>query len=251
MSQDYLSYEAARRRVEDRRKRRKFFIFNLLVFLGVGAFFGWVASLGVTEQTGISCGVVLVGIWGVVVAGQGLEVYLQSARRMEKRAEVVQSELQKLFGIDWRQAVNPAVIDAVQRKVERRERRRGQLVIHSAVFGVVFLLMWLPVLMNWANATQSALEQAAQRSAFGMAVFITVIWGAVLGLQALSTLTSSKIRLSKRELAVHSEIERELELASLAKNKEKPKHSRLTIGDDGELVELEAEESENTRSLDL
>lgn len=231
MTHDYLEYEALRRRVEERYRRRRRLTLNLMTFVFIGFLTVLTSEAPTSEDLAFWAMVML--LWALPLAFQGLRVYLDADRLRAAREERVQSEMEKRFGAGWQAMASVLDYDRVRQAVEARSVKRWSLALHIGVFAFVNGLLWA---YTWVQQNGS-IHSVSLVSLAGIAV----LWGVWLGGRTWRSLRGDHYRLTRRERAIEREIERELAQLSgeKAKRKQKPKRSldeEYTLAADGELV---------------
>jgi hypothetical protein len=221
-----LSDETAlRRRVTRQIKKRREFRSHLVIYIAINLmFFVFFAALGIPWVAGI-----IALSWGSGLAAQAIDLYYDTGKRAAARLTRMHQAYRDAYGPHWADDATREQLVRLRQETDGPTQKRSELAQHAAVFVCINLMLWFLYLVLMPES-------------FPWPLLVTGFWG--LGLAGHINEIFSKPRSDK---AVEAEIERQRALlAEAAWDGEKPKNDfrdaedepSLTVGPDGELVEL-------------
>ena len=265
--QDWREDESTVRQRVDRRwkKRRALFIHTGIYVLVIGflTFFGQanyenalsqallepdiaqtIAEVGgdfITPLQQINIGLALALLWGGGLAGHALSVFYDSGRRLERKRQRMENELEAAYGPHWRELADEDAYRRVRRRVESGAQKRLALLthfVHALLFTLFAVYLWGPLgegLQPFAE--QEPVIRTLVDSPFPAIIALVLlvpvlIHGMVIGV-------GSVISAEPDERTYAYELERERELSGLSAASVKPKRTpqSLRLTEDGELSE--------------
>jgi hypothetical protein len=233
--ENFSAYELAQQRIEQRQRRRN----HTLAWLLVSA-----VCILLTFVAG-NCALPLVMIAFVLAALSGIEWYFTSRHRTPPPSQVNQ-EMEWLFGEGWQDTAGMHEFSLALERIQKRRVARVKFAFHLG-----FFLLANAVIVGLASYNLTHFQTPGPVMVFS----VPVVWLAVLLYHAVSVFPSQR-RLAYREQQAGETIRRELDQMQPAKQKNEDKLKRgayYTLGDDGELVEVDHEtlEDENRDSASL
>jgi ABC-type multidrug transport system fused ATPase/permease subunit len=224
-----LSDEAAlRRRVTRQLNKRNEFRAHALWFVVVNVMLmALFFAIGVPWVAGI-----VALSWGSGLAAHGIDTYHQTGKRAAVRTARTHQAFRDEYGPRWYETASERELRDTLKRVERPTAKRREFVSHLAVFiGINAMLWWI-----WASVMLGE---------FAWPLFVTAFWGVGLAAHAIDAFGNRRAQTS-----IEREVERQRALMEEAQwDDEKPKNvyyepeePAMTIGPDGELVELTDEE---------
>ena len=230
-----LSDEAAlRRRVTRQIKKRREFYGHLLIYLVMCLiFFGLFTTLGIPWVAGI-----IALAWGSGVAAQAVDLYFDSGKRAAERLARMHQAYRNAYGPRWHEKATQEQLISKRAEVDGPVTKRVEFYQHAAVYLCINLMLWFIYL-------------SIMPGAFPWPVFVSGTWGIGLISQANEVFSASRSKKS-----IDREVERQRALIEEAQwGDEKPKNDFLeaddepamTVGPDGELVEIPDETDEEAK----
>ncbi len=227
-----LSDDAAlRRRVERQLRKRGEFRQHVAAYLAVN-----VLLLALFLAIGIPWVSVIIALaWGSGLAAHAIEIYFDSGKRAATRLARVHQAFRDSYGPRWHENATQAQLMRVRERVSLPMAKRRELLQHAVVYLCINAMLWF-------------LYLALMPGSFPWPLFVSGFWG--LGLAGHVLEVRGK---AQSEQDVEREVERQRALIEQAQwSGEKPKNDfivedeepTLTVGPDGELVELADEEDE-------
>ena len=220
---------ALRRRAIRQVKKRSEFRTHLIVYAVMMAiFFVFFTALSIPWVA-----MVIALAWGSGLAAQGLDTYYNTGRRAAARLTRLQQAYRDAYGPRWYEDAAPEQLMEIHKAVDTPIRKHQEFNEHLVVFVCINLMLW-------------GLYLAIMPGSFPWPLLVTGGWG--LGLFGHATDVFSTRR---SEQSIEREIERQRALLDEAdwrgekpKNdfQDEPESPAMTIGPDGELVELPPDE---------
>lgn len=221
-----ISDEAAlRRRVIRQVRKRRDFRTHLTVFLVMNLiFFVFFSVLAIPWVSGV-----IALAWGSGLAAQGVDVYFDTGKRAAARLARLHQAFRDAYGPRWAEEATRAQLVAVRQETEAPYRKRAGLYQHAVVYLVINLMLWfiyfsiMPGSVPWP-------------------LLVTGLWGVGLAANAVDTFAGKR-----QDESLEREVERQRALIEEAQwGSEKPKNDfleadeqpGLTVGPDGELIEI-------------
>lgn len=226
MYQDLTEFELAARRIERRRRN----VTQLTISIIMTALF--IALYGVAGP-GYACFGILIPITFFFVVARTIELYHESPRHLPSQ-ERTEHQLTLLFGEDWRETTGIKEYALAQDRLIRYGKKRWWFVIH--------LLIAVPSIILISIALINTLPPGG---IMWMVLGLLPIWLIILIRQGREAFPSHRA-LERRERAFGSNLRREFRFMQPESPKTKEKLKRgmyYTIGDDGELVEVEEDKA--------
>ncbi len=226
-----LSDEAAfRRRVTRQINKRNEFRTHLVTYVVVVALLtALFVAIGIPWVAGM-----IALAWGSGLAAHGVDTYYYTGKRAALRTARVHQAFRDEYGPRWYDTANHAQLRRTLKRVEEPYNKRREFLSHLVVFvGINAMLWWIYL--------------AVMAGGFPWPLFITGFWGLGLVMHGLSASTENR---SQRNIEREVERQREL-LGAAAWGDEKAKNDfvfddddapTMSVGPDGELVELTDEE---------
>ena len=173
--------------------------------------------------------------WGAGLAAHMIDVFAKSPRRIAMLDRAVFQQMESIYGPDWREIADEKDYARISRETYKRADKHRELRMHLAVFIPVNIAIWL----FWTVA-------------IGLSFMVPIIallgWSIGLFAHAISVYAEAGRSVGARERALEQAVERERErLYGDAPIKEKRKHDRLMLADDGELLEIVDDEPQLRR----
>jgi len=230
-----LSDEAAlRRRVTRQIKKRREFYGHLLIF-GVMCmvFLALFTALGIPWVAGV-----IALAWGSGVAAQAIDLYFDTGKRAAVRLAHMHQAYRDAYGPRWHEKATPQQLQAVRKRVDGPVEKRKEFYQHAAVYVCINLMLWL-------------LYLSVMPGGFAWPAIVSGTWGLGLLSHANDTFSASRSKKS-----IDREVERQRALIEEAQwDGEKPKNdfleaddeAAMTVGPDGELVEISGEMDEEAK----
>lgn len=241
--------EAIRKRVEEQLNKRKEFSIHLMVFFpiiiimwiiygtGLPANFigGLTNNTDIVNLFGFPWPLIVTLGWGAGLVAHGIETYYTTGRRANARLRAIHSELERVYGPDWRRT-SQKELRKVRNRVNDEFNKRREWLQHLGVFVCINAMLWLIYLFSGGG--------------FPWALIVTLGWG--VGLVAHGIEYRSH---STRETAINRAIEQERDMIY---GTEKPKRDRrsdasradrgagrVRLTEDGEFTDSMIEELED------
>lgn len=220
--------DALRRRVERQLRKRGEFRQHVAVFVAVN-----VLLLALFVAIGIPWVSAVIALsWGSGLAAHAIEVYFDSGKRAATRLARIHQAFRDSYGPRWHENATQAQLVRVRERVDGPVTKRRELLQHAAVYTAINAMLW------FVYAT-------IMPGGFPWPLFVSGFWG--LGLAGHVVEVRGK---PQTDRDVEREVERQRALIEQAQwGDEKPKNDflvdeepTLTVGPDGELVELADED---------
>ncbi len=221
---------AIRRRVEKRLKMRGEFLGHELAFaiINVIAWALWYSGLDFGWQ--FPWPLIVSLAWGSGILSHAAETFYRPFARPQAVQRAVAREMEQLHGADWQHSASEEQYHGTYQKVYKRFDTRSDFATHLAAFVPLNVLAWL----LWIGGVTIGLG--------GWPLIFTGLWGlglAIHGIQVFYTASEGLLRREiEREMAQYSD---DVKLKRKRKNVEE---RVVSLSDDGELVEMELDESE-------
>lgn len=214
-----------RKRVEKYFEERKGLLIHGLAFLasniGVWAFWLLVGPGSWPWPLIITLG------WGAGILAHLIETEGKSPRRLSNIDRQVFDQMADQYGPDWREVADQSDYRRVQQAAHKRFNQMKELMIHGSIYALVNLAVWFV----WGMVMRGA--------GLPYPLLMSVAWGLGLGIHALVVYQESGWSAASRERSIAETVERERQrLYGDAPLKEKRKHDRLILAEDGELLEI-------------
>jgi hypothetical protein len=173
---------------------------------------------------------IIAAAWAAGLTAEGIGTYYATGARAARRTAQVQEALSDAYGPHWYRDAGLAQQRVVRARIIEPQRRRSELARQGVYFVFINALLWF----IWAFFTPQTPPWP---------LIPTVAWGLALLIGALGL-----TRGQAREPDIQREVERQRALMDAAMwDGEKPKNDLLdtvdgpamTVGPDGELVELD------------
>lgn len=229
---DPVDEKTIRERVERHFKERGDLLLHAAIYLVVNPAL-WVVWL----MTGLADGAALWPLaimlgWGAGLAGHALDVAARIPSRLAAVDRKVFRQMENLYGPDWREVASEESYRKLHEAAHQALNQRKEFYIHMAVY----LFVNLAVLVLWS-------QWGGRNDGFPLPLMLLFLWGIGLAGHSVSVFTSSARTVASREQAIQQAVERETErLYGDVPRKEKRKHERLMLAEDGELLEVAEDE---------
>lgn len=218
-------YDIAQRRLERRRSSR------FAAFVGVAIFAAFLL-LAMSNSYTAGCTIPFMVISGIASLSSVINYYLYSPHYHQNEV-VIEQEMSWLFGENWELTAGNSEYALAQDRLRNRRKTQIWFSGHLTLF-LVMLLLVVPRL------GVSYLEYAKP----GLLIF-GGIWVALIAVHAFRAFPPPSV-LAEREQNAGEALQKEITLLQKEKAKNEGKLKRdvlYTVGEDGELVELSAEEA--------
>lgn len=234
---DYLENENdVRKRVEQRLNARKELVIHSTVFGAVitGLWALWFMT-GANPFGGFPWPIIVTLGWLSGLAGHAVDAWFKVGWPSHHVDEKVWTEMNALYGRDWRETVSRDEYNDVRRRVAEPTNKIKELSIHVAVYAAINIMLWVMWLFTGSNG------------GFPWAALVSGAWGIGLVAHASEVLSNrSRHRALEREMEREQErMDRILEQTGKRKReqihqerREERREARLEVSDDGELVEI-------------
>jgi uncharacterized integral membrane protein len=165
--------------------------------------------------------------WGSGLAAHAIDVLAKAPRRLAALDRGVFRQMEDLYGPDWREMADPGDYQRLHQAAHQAHNQRKELVIHGIVYVMINLAAWF----IWGMVTRGA--------GFPIPFILSGAWGLGLAAHGVTIYAGSSRARARREYAVQEAVERERAyLYGDASHKEKRKHERLMLTEDGELLHI-------------
>jgi serine/threonine-protein kinase len=140
--------------------------------------------------------------------GERIEAAVEA--RVDETGMSIGDEIELKFGKKDDDDIIPINEAAIRRRVEKRFERRGEFMVHLAIFGVVNLFLWFlwglgsDVLNSLLNG--SFLQFLSDFTAFPWPVVVSLGWGSGLAAHAIEVYYKTGARAEARDAAVEDEM---------------------------------------------
>ncbi len=228
---DPVDEQTIRKRVEKYFEERRGLWIHGAVYLAINA-----GLWGLWFITGYAAGMwmwpsIVSLAWGAGLAAHALEVFAHLPARLAKADRAVFHQMEAIYGADWREVASEGDYRRLHKAAHEALEERKGFYIHMTVY----LMVNLALLIVWAQATRG--------TGFPFPLIVLLLWGIGLTAHSMSVFTSSARTVAARERAIQRAVERETErLYGDVPRKEKRKHERLMLAEDGELLEVAEDE---------
>lgn len=225
--------QVIRRRVEKYFQERTELLIHGGIYLAVNAVL-WILLFAIFHVPLVWPLLVTLG-WGTGLVGHMIEVFSKSPQRIAALDRSVFQQMESIYGPDWREIAEEEDYARINRDTHKRASKHRELRIHLAVFLLANCVIWL----FWTIVVGGALW---------VPVIVLLGWGAGLFGHAVTVYAEAGRSVGARERALEQAVERErARLYGDAPVKEKRKHDRLLLSDDGELLEIVDDEPQLKR----
>lgn len=261
MTDKLINPDDLRSRIENRYKQRGEFAVHLVVFLLTNLFLWglWAFAVPSFQLQWLLAFpwpmVVLLG-WGSGLAAHGLTVFYEAGPQAVRLEERIADEMLERFGYDWQQTATQKEYQGMRQTLEKPYNERKEVIIHSAVFTVINLMLWWmwALLPGYVPPEWTVLQ-------FPWPLLVTLGWGIGMVAHIAKVYFESGFSTAARDGAIQREMERVYGAAEKPKRhtvqgQPKRKRDRLVLTDDGELIEVvpdvydeEDEDYDEDRSL--
>lgn len=224
---------ALRRRVTRQIKKRREFRSHVAIYIAIN-----LMLLVLFAALGIPWVAVVIALgWGSGLAAQAVDLYYDTGKRAAARLVRMHEAYREAYGPHWAENATHEQLVRLRKETDRPAQMRSELGQHIAVYLCINLMLWFLYLVLMAGS-------------FPWPLLVSGFWG--LGMVGHINEVYSKPRSDK---AVEAEIERQRRLLADAEwGSEKPKNDfreddepAMTVGPDGELVELTEPEDEKRK----
>jgi hypothetical protein len=226
---DNLSpYELAQQRIEHR-QRRQTYTLAWLILAAISILLTFVAG---------NCVLPLAGIAVLFAVFSGIDWYFTSRKWTPTLVQVSQ-EMEWLFGEDWQNATGVYEYSLAMERIHQRRSAQKQFAFHLGFFLVANLFIFGLVVYNL---------RIFHTAGPSLVLIVPMVWLAVLAYHFIYAFPERR-RLRQREQQAGEAIRRELNQMqpTKLKNEDKLKNDAFyTVGDDGELVEVDREVIEDS-----
>ncbi len=229
MSDEISMNDEIRRRVETYYKERTtfamhfmaFFIVNVIIW-GLWLFGGITLSLPFPWPFLITAG------WGAGLAAHGIDVRAYSPGQAQALEQGVQKRLEQIYGENWEAETDEETYRRMRATTAKYFEDRNGFLIHLAVYTILNPAAWIIcILLSWALI---------------FPILLTLGWGIGLAAHGIDISFHSNRSTAAREQAIRDAQLRVPQFG--AQPKEKRKHDRLVLSEDGELLEIVDEDQE-------
>lgn len=226
----FPDYKLAEARLQQRRTKRHYFsmwVALLLTFI----------LLMLAGDSSINALIVPITlILGAFVAMRGYDLYREDHPNVGSQKRIEQ-EMSWLFGEDWQESADISAYTVAENRIKARQRERWLFLAH--------LLVFIP----FNTVIAFTLSNMIQNGASPLMWFLPLGWLGIIIWQGFYAFPPSAWLIKREQKAgeaLREEVERLQPL--VLKNGEKLKRDAFyTVGEDGELVELSAEEIASRR----
>ncbi len=221
-----------RQRVEKHFEDRRELLVHASIYVVVNLAL-WVVWLVTGLATGVMVWplVVMLG-WGAGLAGHALDVFARLPWRLAAADRQVFQQMENLYGPDWREVASEDDYRKLHEAAHQTLNQRKEFYIHMAVY----LLVNLAVLALWS-------QWGGRTGGFPLPLALLFLWGLGLAGHCITVFSSPARMVAARERAIQQAVERETQrLYGDAPHKEKRKHERLMLSEDGELLEVDEDD---------
>jgi hypothetical protein len=230
-----IDFQLAQIRLKDRQRKQSLLLLWLALFcttIIMNVIFGGIVEWWVPLEI----------FTALMVVVKAIQLYYSSPRR-SIRSELIEQEMDWLFGLDWREHTGPQEYTFAQDRIRKRRLERWLFALH--------LLAFVPISTFFLSGISFLASYGQPGGEICIAVPLT--WLVFLlfphGIRAFPT----KEMLANREQRAGEALWLELQKMrpEKLKTKAKPKRDvKYVVGDDGELVEVELEETDEKSKRD-
>lgn len=215
--------EEIRERVENYYKERTTFVMHFVIFFIVNIILWalWFFS-GIDLSLPFPWPLLVTAGWGAGLVAHAIDVRSYSPQRAEALEQAVQTRMEQIYGEDWEAEANEEDYRRVRATTAKYFEDRNGFVIHLAVYAILNPAAWiLCMMLGWSLI---------------FPILLTVGWGIGVVAHAIDLSFHSNRSTAARERAIQDAQRRVPQFGT--QPKEKRKHDRLVLSEDGELLEI-------------
>jgi len=223
MSDPISINDEIRRRVETYYKERATFAMHFLAFfiLNLVAWWLWRFS-GINLSLPFPWPLLVTAGWGAGLVAHMIDVSAYSPRRAAALERAVQTRMAQIYGEDWEDEADEEAYRHVRATTVKYFEDRNGFAMHFAVYAILNPAAWLIChFLGWS---------------FIFPLLLTLGWGIGLAAHGIDLSFHSDRSTAAREKAIRDAQSRVPHFG--APYKEKRKHDRLVLSEDGELLEI-------------
>jgi 2TM domain-containing protein len=227
MSDQISINDEIRRRVETYYKERTTFAMHFVAFFIVNIIAWWLWRFsGITLSLAFPWPLLLTAGWGAGLVAHGIDVSSYSPRRAETLERTVRARMEQIYGEDWEADADEEAYRRVRATAAKYFEDRNGFAIHLAVYAILNPAAWLIcIMLGWS---------------FIFPILLTLGWSIGLAAHGIDISFHSNRSTAARERAIRDAQLRVPQFG--AQPKEKRKHDRLVLSEDGELLDIVEDE---------
>lgn len=229
MSDSISINDEIRQRVEKYYKERTSFAMHFMAFFIVNLvawglwFFG-----SVNLALPFPWPLLLTAGWGAGVAAHAIDVRSYAPRRAEALEKAVEIRMAQIYGDDWETDADEEAYRRVRATTAKYFEDRNGFAIHLAIYAIIIPAAWMIcIMLGWSLI---------------FPILLTLGWGIGLAAHGIDISFHSNRSTAAREQAIRDAQLRVPQFG--AQTKEKRKHDRLVLSEDGELLEIVDDQQE-------
>lgn len=223
MSDQISINDEIRRRVETYYKERTTFAMHFVAFIIVNIIAWWLWRFsGITLSLPFPWPLLLTSGWGAGLVAHMIDVSSYSPRHAASLERAVQTRMEQIYGEDWEDDADEEAYRRVRATTAKYFEDRNGFAIHLAVYTIIIPAAWIVCMMlGWS---------------FIFPLLLTLGWGVGLAAHGIDISFHSSRSTASREKAIRDAQNRVPQFG--APPKEKRKHDRLVLSEDGELLDI-------------